>query len=180
MMMVILCLSLFGCNSNQKNQTPDKQSQVKSGNEGFIEPEPSEWVNYIKPVREYFYYRTNAVLKGDIQILWDRYPDLRNNPDPKTGVNNEKYEVESLHKSFSLIDANFHLESRERMKIKTISEKEVIVLVHGGIGYLRDDFDVSGGEMLIKLFLEHQENQWTVVKTDEYLLHEYKQWIKNR
>ncbi|RXT03879.1 hypothetical protein [Ammoniphilus sp. CFH 90114] len=177
---MILTFTIMGCDSIQETQTQENPSQVKSDTEEFSEPEPSEWVQYMKPVREYFYYRTHAAVKGDIQILWNRYPDLKNNVDPKTGVNNEEFEVISLRESFTLIDANFDPESYERIKVKMVNDKEVIVLVHGHIGYLRDDFDDSGGEILIKLFLEQKENQWTVVKTDEYLIHEYKEWLKNK
>ncbi|MED4532441.1 hypothetical protein ABET51_08550 [Metabacillus fastidiosus] len=56
-----------------------------------------------------------------------------------------------------------------------ISEKETIVLVHGGIGYVRNDFTESGGEISIKLFLEREEDRWNIVKTDEYTLAEYKE-----
>ncbi|WP_134703217.1 hypothetical protein [Ammoniphilus sp. YIM 78166] len=169
LIVIFLTLSLIGCNSTQVN--PDTEE--------FREPEPTEWVQYMKPVREYLYYRTQAVVKGDIEILWTRYPDLKNNVDPKTGVNNEIYEVDSLRASFNLIDANFHPESYERMKIQTVNDREVIVLIHGGIGYLREDLDESGGGILIKLYIEHKDNQWIVVKTDEYLIHEFKEWIKN-
>jgi uncharacterized lipoprotein NlpE involved in copper resistance len=175
LMVISLSFSLVGCNFTQQGQTQD---DIKS--EGFIEPELSERDKYMKPVREYLYYRTKAVLNKDIQVLWDRYPNLQNNIDPKTGVNHEKYEVESYDKGFILIDANFRPESRDRIKVKTINDKEIIVLVHGDILYVKEDFQESGGEFLIELFLNNEGNDWTVVKTDEYLLHEYKEWIKNR
>ncbi len=158
----------------------ENPSSLTKDLEGFVEPEPTDWVEYSKPVREYMYYRTQAVLNNDINILWEKYPKLMKNSDQKEGVNVEKYEVESLNEGFDLLDANFNIEGYERMKVKTINENEIIVLVHGGIGYLRTDLDESGGEYLIKLYLEDKENQWTVVKTDEYLIHEYKEWLKDR
>ncbi|MBP1934225.1 hypothetical protein [Ammoniphilus resinae] len=167
---VIFMLGIFGllgCNASQ-------------GQNSFIEPEPSDWVEWIKPVREYMYYRTQAVLQNDVQVLWDRYPLLESSSSRQNGVNTEKYEVESLNDSFKLIDANFSEEGYERIKVKQLSDQEAVILVHGGIGYLRDDFEESGGEILIELYVEEKDHHWTVVKTDEYTLEEYKEWIKGR
>ncbi|OKL35278.1 hypothetical protein [Domibacillus mangrovi] len=92
----------------------------------------------------------------------------------------EKYEVDSLNKGFKLIDANYSIESRDRLKVKVINDEEVIVLVHGGIGYVHNDFDESVGELLIKISLKLKNDRWTVVKTDEYTESEYKEWIKKK
>jgi hypothetical protein len=175
-LIVMILLSLLGC---QQNKTQSDTSNGKEDIEGFLEPEPSDWVKYIKPVNEYLYYRTQAVVNNDINILWDQYQALKNNIDLNLGVNVEKYEVESLNEGFELIDANFNIESYERIKVKKISDHEVIVLIHSSITYLRDDFEDSGGEYLIKVFLENEDNHWTVVKTDEYTLPEYKEWVKH-
>ncbi|MNP39591.1 hypothetical protein D3C76_1331730 [compost metagenome] len=175
--MVAIIISLIGC---QQNTTLPENISTKADMEDFIEPEPSDWVEYSKPAREYMYYRTQAVVNKDINILWDQYPKLKDNIDRKQGVNIEKDEVESLNQSFDVLDANYNIESYERIKVKTINDNEMVVLVHGSIMYLRNDFDESGGEYLIKLFLEHKENHWTVVKTDEYTLPEYKDWVKEK
>ncbi|MGF7047462.1 putative lipoprotein NlpE involved in copper resistance [Paenibacillus sp. DS2015] len=179
-LILVVTMALLGCNTQQHNQLNEKQVQQKSetDTEGFIEPEPSEWVKYIKPVREYLHYRTQSVVNGDITMLWKRYPQLEGNVDRNKGINSEQYEDGNIL-SGSFIDANFSEESHGRIKVKTMNEHEVIILVHGGIVYLKDDFDESGGEFLIKLFLEKKDNQWNVVKTDEYTLPEYKEWIKN-
>lgn len=168
---VVILSTLLGC---QQNTTQTNKSNEKIG---FIEPEPSDWVNYTKPIREYMYYRTQAVINNDIDILWGKYPDLEKNIDSKQGVNVENYEVETLNRNFDLLDANNNIESYERIKVKIINENEVIVLVHGSVVYLRDDFDESGGEYLIKVFLKWKDKHWTVVKTDEYTQSEYKEWI---
>jgi hypothetical protein len=172
-----IAIFLAGC---QQNITLSENSSVKEDMKGFNEPEPSDWVEYIKPVTEYMYFRTQAVVHNDINILWDQYHGLKDDSDLEQGINVEKYEVETLNEGFELIDANFNIESYDRIKVKSINDNEVIILVHGSISYLRDDFDESGGEYLIKLFLEHKDNKWTIVKTDEYNLPEYKEWLKNR
>ncbi len=56
----------------------------------------------------------------------------------------------------------------------------MIVLVHGSLLYLLDDFEETGGEYLMKVFLKRNGEQWDVVKTDEYTLLEYKEWIKQK
>jgi len=178
---LIVLAALVGCQQSEaltENQNTKVDSQADL--EGFVEPEPSGWVEYTKPARLYMYYRTQAVINKDINILWDKYPDLKDNKDPKQGVNNEKDELDSLNQSFKLLDANYNIESYERMKVKTINDNEVIVLIHGSISYLRTDFDESGGEYLIKLYLEQKDNHWMVVRTDEYNLEEYKEWLKGK
>ncbi|MGC6586500.1 hypothetical protein ACPV3A_16230 [Paenibacillus sp. Dod16] len=174
---IVLFVSLIGC---QQNTSSTENLTAESDLAGFVEPEPSDWVKYITPVREYMYYRTQAVVNKDIHILWDHYPDLKENVDLKLGINIEKNEVESLNQHVHLLDANYNIEGYERMKVKTISDHKVEVLIHASIVYMRDDFDESGGEHLIKLYLEHKNNHWAVVKTDEYTLPEYKEWMKEK
>ncbi|MRX72421.1 hypothetical protein GJU40_09685 [Bacillus lacus] len=176
-LIVVLLLSLLGC---QQNSVLSNDLHFKNDIEGFVEPESSDWVKYTKPVREYMYHRTQAVINNDINILWVRYPELKENIDPVKGVNVEKNEVESLNQGFDLLDANYNIESYERIKVNAINDNEVTVLVHGSIVYLRDDFDESGGEYLIKVFLKQNDSQWNVVKTDEYTLPEYKKWLQEK
>lgn len=171
-LIVILLLSLIGC---QQNTALSDDVNSSKDIESFVEPEPSDWVEYIKPVRQYMYHRTQAVINNDINILWNKYPKLKENIDRENGVNVEKDEVETLNQGFNMLDANYNIESYERIKVNPISDNEVIVLVNGSIVYLRNDFEESGGEYLIKIFLKEKENQWTVVKTDEYTLPQYKQ-----
>lgn len=176
-LIVVLLLSLLGC---QQNSALSDDLNSKNDIEGFVEPEPSDWVKYTKPVREYMYHRTQAVINNDINIIWERYPELKENIDSEKGVNVEKNEVESFNQGFDLVDANYNIESYERIKVNAINDNEVTVLVHGSIVYLRDDFDESGGEYLMKVFLIQNDNQWTVVKTDEYTLPEYKKWLQEK
>lgn len=179
LILIILCLFMIGCSSSKANTVNQNQVLMKTDHEGFYEPDPSEWNEYIKPVRKYLHYRTQSVLKKDIQVLWGKYPLLQNNSDQKSGINDELNDIETLNNSSNLIDANFSEESRSRINVNKINDNDSIVLVHGDIVYLSDDFDESGSEILIKLFLEQKDNEWIVVKTDEYTEAEYKEWIKN-
>lgn len=173
--MIVVLFTLLGC---QHNTIPAGSLDTKADLEGFVEPEPAEWVKYSKPIREYMYYRTQAVVHNNLNLLWTQYPDLEDHYDLDKGINIERNEVESLNQGFNLLDANYNIEQYERIKVKTFSEDEVVVLVHGSIHYLRDDFEESGGEYLIKIFLMQEDNDWTVQKTDEYTLPEYKEWLK--
>ncbi|OCA84036.1 hypothetical protein A8F94_14985 [Bacillus sp. FJAT-27225] len=170
-------MSLLGC---QQNVALSDYLNSKKDKEVFIEPEPSDWVKYSKPVREYMYHRTQAVINNDINILWERYPKLKENIDLEKGINAEKNEVKTLKEGFDLLDANYDIESYERIKVNAINDNEVIVLVHGSIVYLRNDFDESGGEYLMKVFLKQKNNHWNVVKTDEYTTSEYKEWLQEK
>jgi hypothetical protein len=174
---LILLLTLLGC---QQYSAISEDIEPKKDIEGFEEPEPSAWVEFIKPVREYMHHRTQAVLNNDISILWERYPELKENIEFEKGINVEKNEVESLNQGFDLVDANYSIESYERIKVNAKSDNEVTVLVHGSIIYLRDDFEESGGEYLLKVSLKKSDNQWHVVKTDEYTLPEYKELLQDK
>lgn len=183
LLIIILIIPIFSLVvSCQQNNTPTKKEDLIANEDmkDFIEPEPSNWVKFSNIAREYMYYRTQAVVNNDMQMLWNQYPSLKADVDIKKGINVEEDEMESLNNHFDIIDANFNIESYERMKVKTIDERNAIVLVHGSIVYLRNDFDESGGEYVMKIFLEKTNDQWTVVKTDEYTQSEYKEWFKSR
>src|SRR5688572_6581203 len=87
--MIATLISLIGCQQNT-TLSENISTSAKIDIEGFIEPEPSDWVKYSKLVREYMYYRTQAVVNQDINILWDKYPMLKDSIDRKQGVNIEK------------------------------------------------------------------------------------------
>ncbi|KKO52700.1 hypothetical protein [Paenibacillus sp. DMB20] len=89
----------------------------------------------------------------------------------------KKNDVENT-RDFNLSDANVQEESHERIKVRQMNDRQAIVRVHGSLIYVKDDFDVARGELLIHLHLERKDGRWTVVKSDEYTLPEYKEWIK--
>lgn len=161
----------------QKLSTPGKL-QTKTTVEGFVELEPSEWEKYAKPVREYMYYRTQAVINDDINILWDKYPKLKGNIQLSDGVNVEKYILDTLNKELRFIDASYDIEYYNPLQVKKVNENEVNVLVHGMIVYLTENFEEIGGERLIEIYLQRAGTKWEVVKTDEYTEEEYKALIR--
>ena len=135
----------------------------------FTIPEPDVWAMLMKPVREYFFYRKKAVVEGNIQVLWDRYPDLKQGPVLPKGINAEASLVENM-KGLKPFDGNVSPESYERIKV-FLKDKQAEILVHGTELFLfkeQSQFQDSGGEFKILLFVCSQDNQqWTVYKTDE-------------
>jgi hypothetical protein len=134
----------------------------------FTVPEPEVWVMLMKPVREYFYYRKEAVVKDDVQILWYRYPGLKQGNDFSTGVNAEVFLVD-MYRQLKPFDGNIFPEYYDKIKV-IMGNGKAEVLVHGLELFLYKDeagqYDDSGGEFKIVLFLSSQGNQnWTVDKT---------------
>lgn len=175
---ITLIFILTGCvKTTIVEQTSEKSSiNVK----GFSETTLDEWTSFTPLVQEYFYYRTQAVLQNDIHILWNKYPELKKNVDEERGINTEKYDV-ALNENKTLLDANFDIEDYEKIKLKKINKNQVVVLVHGSLTYLNQSFnDKNGGEILIEIYLNKKDNKWTVVKTDEYNVYEYKQLLKHK
>jgi hypothetical protein len=136
---------------------------------GFTEPIPEVWVDVMPAVREYLYYRKKAVVAGDVEVLWKRYPDLKQGMDAKAGINVEKNTVQTygILKPF---DGNIVPEAYERIQVKMIGDT-ADVLVHGMEMYLvtfdPGKFDESGSEFRIILSIRKQNNLWTFYKTTD-------------
>jgi hypothetical protein len=165
-------LALTAVQTTQENTSSCSQTVTPvSGTEAdYAEPDPETWVMLMKPVREYFYYRKKAVIAGDVQILWDRYPTLKQGADFPTGLNAEAFFIENM-KGLKPFDGNIFPEHYERIKVM-LSAGQAQVLVHEMELYLYADesgqFDDSGGEFKIILFLCSEDNhQWTVYKTHD-------------
>ncbi len=150
------------------------------GTEKMTESELEGWVTFISAIRSYFHYRTQAVIGNDIEILWTRYPLLAQNTDFQLGINVEQREVDTLNNGVTVIDANVDIENYDHIKTQVLNEKEAVIQVHGSLVYLKEDFEESGGEILMDIFLEKQDNGWTVVKVDEYTEAEYKEWFEEQ
>ncbi len=165
LMIAVLTISLIlllGCSSSSAQ---------------FKEAEPSEWVVYNELLTEYFHLRTQAVIENDIDILHERYPSLSENISIEEGINIEGSELKSYNEGLTLIDANFDLEHYDRLKVNMISDNEAVVLVHGLNLYTTADFGESGGEFLMEVHLQKNNDQWEIIKTDEYTISEYQAWL---
>ena len=135
----------------------------------YVDPDPTTWVMLMKPVREYFYYRKKAVVSGDIQALWNRYPPLSQGVDVSRGWNSEAFLVQNM-RPLGPFDGDISIESYEQIKV-IVSDTRAAVLTHGLEMYLtgaQGQFDESGSEFKIIVFVcELGDQSWTVYGTHD-------------
>ena len=97
------------------------------------------------------------------------YPELKNGIDLNKGINREEFLV-STYQGLKPFDGNFFPEQYERIRVKIINDRAE-VYVHGIelLLYVDEngDFQESGGEIKIILFMQKQNNRWVVYKTDQ-------------
>jgi hypothetical protein len=137
--------------------------------DGFKEFDPGNWARLSPAVLEYLYYRKKAVLTGDVGVLWAQYPDLREDVNIIEGVNREEFFVNNMQ-GLNFFDGNILPDAYERMRFKMI-DKTMMVRMHGLELYLftneSGQFQESGGEFLLILYLRVQNGRWTVYKTHD-------------
>lgn len=144
--------------------------------EGLAEVTSVQWAELHPVVNRYFFYRKQAVVAGNVKVLWQQYPALREGMNRDAAVNAEADVVER-YRSLQVIDGNVAPEHYARFRVKVDGDKAV-VLVNGMELYLRREFEESGGQLQIMLHLERQGGGWTVVKTDETTEAEYHQALR--
>jgi len=119
----------------KSEEMPDpkpKWDKIKAFQAGFQEPDPSTWVKLMSPVREYLYWRKQAVIHQDANQIWNRYPRLRQGANSQTGVNTLPW---TMRNGMKPIDGNITPEASDRIKVKTNGE-QVEVIVRGMELYL--------------------------------------------
>jgi hypothetical protein len=122
-------------------------------------------------VNRYFGYRKKAVVAGDVEILWQEYPALKQGMDKRAAINAES-DVVAQYRGLEVIDGSIEPEHYARLMARVDGDKAV-VLVNGMEYFLRKGSDYSGGQLQILLYLERRDSVWTVMKTDETTLAEY-------
>jgi hypothetical protein len=156
----VLVVPLLGCSLG---------ARIQPGADATLTP--FETVGLEAAVREYFHVRKKALLAGDPQVLWKRYPELAQGMELGAGVNAERIAVESA-KALRPIDIDFDLESYERISYE-LSGLNAQATVHGLEMYLLPDFKPSGGEFKVTLYLRLGSDRWHVVRTDAVTLGEW-------
>ncbi len=109
-----------------------------------------------------------AFIAGDPEILWSRYPALKQGSDPTKRINSEKFEI-AVRQTMKLLDGNVFPESYERIKAK-FSGDQLEVVVHGMELYVWDNdgtFDDTGGEIKLILSFRREGDQWTLFRTQD-------------
>lgn len=144
----------------------------------FSELDPETYVTLMPAIREYFYYRKQAVISGNTEELWQHYPGLSQDIDVEAGINAEGFHIQNYH-GLKPFDGNILPEYYERLKINE-TPAGFEVLLHGMELYLWKDgnnFDESGGEFKIVLYLRQEDAVWVVYKTDQVTQMEWNQSI---
>lgn len=167
--LVALIIFLSSCSPVQfHTETPNSA--------GFSEPNPETFVAIMPTVREYFYYRKQAVTANDIELFWAQYPELQNNVNIEQGINSEELTAKS-YQSLNPFDGNISPEHYERIKVK-VTDGQAEVLVHGMELYTyldeNNQLEESGGEFKIVLYMNMKSGRWVIYKTDEVTLGEWK------
>jgi hypothetical protein len=160
--------------STQTPPTPPKATPLALSD--FSDPDPEIYVSLMPAIREYFYYRKQAVISGNSEELLQHYPGLSQNIDIQAGINAEEFHVKN-YQGLQPFDGNILPEYYERIIIKETPEG-FEVLLHGMELYLWRDgnnFDESGGEFKILLYLRQEDEVWTVYKTDQVTQMEWHQ-----
>jgi hypothetical protein len=131
-------------------------------------------VSLMPAVREYCYYLKQAIVSGNVGVLWQRYPALQQGANATTGagIDVESYYVNE-YRQLHLFDGDISPEEYAPIRVKLGGDRAE-VLVHGSESYLRlsyDNagkpfFDVSSQEFVVQLFLQRQGGIWTVMQTD--------------
>jgi len=157
-LLVSLLLSLAACT----------QAEVSSPS-SFTEPDPAVYVSLAPVVWEYFYFRKAAVLSGELDTFYARFPALTTGADPEQGINAEAHHVAGFQ-GFDLLDGDIFPEYYERFKIKHMGD-QVQILAHGMELYLYRDaegvFNQSGGEFKLVLSLRPAGVGWQLFQTDQ-------------
>lgn len=172
-----LCLMLAttaGCSRSTAAKTEPPVPLVAP--RGMAEVTPEQYATFSPLVNRYFYVRKQAVLAGDPEIIWREFPALREGYSRQAGINAEA-DVVAGYRPLEIIDGNVAPESYARLKVLADGENAVI-LVNGTELYLRKDFAESGGQVQVMLYLEKTTEGWTVIKTDETTIAEYKEALK--
>jgi hypothetical protein len=142
----------------------------------FIKPDPADYVSLAPAVWEYFHHRKAAVLTGNVDAFYVRYPDLIIDADPLQGINAEAFHAAALQ-SFDLVDGDIFPEYYEPLRVKTMPD-HIEILTHGMELYLYRDpagnLNQTGGEFKIVLYLRPDGDGWTLFRTDAVSLAEWK------
>jgi len=152
------------------------RSQVEPGANDT--PSSMATVGLETAVLEYFYHRKKALLAGDPQLLWKRYPELAQGGDPQSGVNDEGRLVQSL-RALRMIDVDFDLDRVERVRY-SLSGQNAEATIHGLYQYLLADFNRTAGEFKMTLYLRLGSDRWNVVRTDDVTLSEWHEEHRSR
>jgi len=147
---------------------------------GFATPAPDTWNRLMPQVRAYFYARKQAVLRGDIRVLWAQYPALAQGQDPPRGINAEADDVAAYARDGRPpVDGQIALTAFEPLRVRHQGDLWQ-VFVHGWEEYWyprpQGGLEMAGQEFLITLtFQEDEAGNLHLQRTDAVTQGEYSQ-----
>jgi len=171
---VACCLMLAtttGCSRQSSVPTAEPPLPLAAP-KGMTQVTPDQSATFMPLVNRYFYVRKQAVLAGDPEVIWREFPPLREGYNRQAGINAEA-DVINGYRSIAAVDGNVDPESYARLKT-VVDGDQAVLLVNGTEMYLTKAFSESGGQVQVMLFLEKRSDGWTLVKTDETTIAEYK------
>lgn len=128
----------------------------------FATPAPTVWASLMPVVREYCSFLKQAIVAGNVAVLWQRYPALQHGASATTGKgkNVEGYYVDQ-YRPLHPFDGDMSPEAYAPIKVKLAGDR-ADVMVHGWQSYLRWSYDnagkpfvgKSGFEFVVQLFLQ--------------------------
>ena len=143
---------------------------------GFQEPDPEAYVRLAPIVWDYFHHRKAAVLTGNLDAFYVHYPELASGTDLEEGINTEAFHAAALQ-SFDLGDGDIFPEYHAPLQVKTQPD-HLEILAHGMELYLYRDvagnLGQTGGEFKIILFLRPDGEGWTLFRTHQVTLAQWK------
>lgn len=143
---------------------------------GFDEPDPETYVRLVPIVWEYFHHRKAVALSGNLDAFYVHYPELSSGTDLEEGVNTEAFHAAALQ-SFDLLDGDIFPEYYAPLRVRTQPD-QIEILTHGMELYLYRDsagnLGQTGGEFKIILYLRPDGEGWTLFRTHQVTLDQWK------
>lgn len=143
---------------------------------GFDIPDPDVYINLAPIVWEYFHHRKAAALSGNLDAFYVHYPELSSGTDLEEGVNTEAFHAAALQ-SFDLLDGDIFPEYYAPLRVRTQPD-QIEILTHGMELYLYRDsagnLGQTGGEFKIILYLRPDGEGWTLFRTHQVTLDQWK------
>lgn len=174
---VTLCLMLVIIAGCSRSTAPQAEPPLPlAAPRGMAEVTSEQHATFMPMVHRYFHVRKQAVLAGDPEIIWREFPALKDGRNSQAGINDEATAIAG-YRPLAPIDGNVAPESYARLKALVDGDK-AILLVNGTEIYLTKEFSQSGGQVQLMLYLEKRRDAWTLVKTDETTIAEYKAALK--
>lgn len=144
----------------------------------YIEPDPETYAAIMPVIREYFYYRKQAIISGSTEQLFSRYPELKRDIELSKGINAEEFHIKN-YRQLQPVDGNIFPEYYEKIKLK-IDHDKAEVLLHGMELYLFSDenneYQDSGGELKMIIHMQRKNDRWCIYKTDEVTQSEWREF----